>query len=153
MFLPAPNALAEVVNSTFTEQLADPESLKVQFTTSAKAFGAGKNIYRGPNHHYGLNIVNDPKQSPIAGKVKVMGSPGDGKTIGDSHVYFLCTANRTKDGAYTQAENLARDAMLGSGYASVMKSAAVTEGWKRWGEPEKILEIWDKAIYVGEMCN
>src|SRR5947209_15774205 len=79
---------------TFTEQLADPESLKVQFTTSAKAFSAGKNIYRGPNHHYGLNIVNDPAQSPIAGKVKVMGSPGDGKTIGDTHVYFLTTANR-----------------------------------------------------------
>ena len=27
------------------------------------------------------------------------------------------------------------------------KSAAVTEGWKPWGE------IWNKAIYVGEMCN
>ena len=108
------------------------------------------------------------KQSPIAGKVKVMGSPGDGKTIGATSVYFLCSANRdrewawkllqylggrSKDGAYTQAENLARDAMLGSGYASVMKSAAITEGWKPWGDPEKILEIWDKAIYVGEMCN
>jgi ABC-type glycerol-3-phosphate transport system substrate-binding protein len=153
---------------TFTEQLADPESLKVQFTSSAKAFGAGKNIYRGPNHLYGLNIVNDPSQSPVAGKVQVLGSPGDGKTIGDTHVYFLCTANRdkewawkllqylggrTKDGAYTQAENLARDAMLGSGYASVMKSTAVTEGWKPWGDPQKILQIWDKATYVGEVCN
>lgn len=153
---------------TFAEQLVDPDSLKYQFTTSAKAYGAGKNIYRGPNHHYGLNIVNDPAQSPIAGKVKVMGSPGDGRTIGDSHVYFLCTANRdkewawkllqylggrTKDGQYTQANNLARDAMLGSGYQSVMKSSVITEGWKPWGDPQKILEIWDKATYVGEMCN
>jgi hypothetical protein len=112
--------------------------------------------------------MNDPSQSPIAGKVKVWGSPGDGKTIGDTHVYFLCTANRdrdwawkllqylggkTKDGAYTQADTLARDAMLGSGYASVMKSAAVAEGWKPWGEPQKILQIWDKATYVGEVCN
>ena len=154
--------------ATFTEGLADPESLKVQFTSGAKAFTAGKNLYRGPNHHYGLNIMNDPSQSPIAGKVKVWGSPGDGKTIGDTHVYFLCTANRdrdwawkllqylggkTKDGAYTQADTLARDAMLGSGYASVMKSAAVAEGWKPWGEPQKILHIWDKATYVGEVCN
>src|SRR3954447_12980419 len=153
---------------TFTEHLADPESLKVQFTSGAKAFGAGKNLYRGPNHHYGLNVANDPAQSPIAGKVKVWGSPGDGKTIGDSHVYFLCSANRdkdwswkllqylggrTKDGQYTQANNLARDAMLGSGYQSVMKSDAVTEGWKPWGDPPKILEIWDKATYVGEVCN
>jgi maltose-binding protein MalE len=80
--------------------IADPESLKVQFTTSAKAFGAGKNLYRGPNHHYGLNVANDPAQSPIAGKVKVLGSPGDGKTIADAHVYFLCTANRNKEWAW-----------------------------------------------------
>lgn len=153
---------------TFKEELADPESLKAQFTSSAKAFGAGKNLYRGPNHHYGLNIVNDPKQSPIAGKVKVLGSPGDGRTIGDTHVYFLCSATRnrdwawkllqylggkTKDGKYTQAINLARDAMLGSGYKSVMNSDVITEGWKPWGDPKKILEIWDKATYVGEVCN
>jgi multiple sugar transport system substrate-binding protein len=154
--------------ATFTEGLADPESLKVLFTSGAKAFTAGKNLYRGPNHHYGLNIMNDSSQSPIAGKVKVWGSPGDGKTIGDTHVYFLCTANRdrdwawkllqylggkTKDGDYTQANTLARDAMLGSGFASVMKSDAVAEGWKPWGEPQKILQIWDKATYVGEVCN
>jgi ABC-type glycerol-3-phosphate transport system substrate-binding protein len=153
---------------TFKEQLADPESLKAQFTASAKAFGAGKNIYRGPNHHYGLNIANDPKQSPNAGKIKVWGSPGDGRTIGDTHVYFLCTANRdkewawklqqylggrTKDGEYTQAINLARDAMLGSGYTSVMESSAITEGWKPWGDPAQILQIWEKATYVGEVCN
>jgi hypothetical protein len=60
---------------------------------------------------------------------------------------------RTKDGKYTQAENLARDAMLGSGFESVMKSAAITDGWKPWGEPEKILDIWSKATYVGEICN
>jgi len=153
---------------TFAEQLVDPDSLKYQFTTSAKAFGAGKNLYRGPNHHYGLNIANDPAQSPIAGKVKVLGSPGDGRTIGDSHVYFLCSANRdkewawkllqylggrTKDGQYTQANNLARDAMLGSGYQSVMTSSVIVDGWKPWGDPQKILEIWDKATYVGEICN
>ena len=33
------------------------------------------------------------------------------------------------------------------------KSAAVTEGWKPWAAPEKILEIWNKAIYVGKRCN
>jgi multiple sugar transport system substrate-binding protein len=153
---------------TFKDNLADPGSLQYQFTSSAKAFGAGKNIYRGPAHHYGLNIVNDKSQSPIAGKVKALGSPGDGKTIGDTHVYFLCTANRdklwawkllqylggkTKDGVYTQADNLARDAMLGSGYESVMNSSVITEGWKPWGSPQTILASWGKATYVGEVCN
>ena len=140
--------------------IADPESLKVQFTSSAKAFGAGKNLYRGPNHHYGLNIANDPAQSPIAGKVKVMGSPGDGKTIADAHVYFLCTANRnkewawkllqylggrTKDGQYTQANRLATDAMLGSGYQSVMDSDLLKQGWAKWGDVPTILDVWKRA--------
>jgi multiple sugar transport system substrate-binding protein len=151
---------------TFKENLADPESLKAQFTSSAKAFGAGKNLYRGPNHHYGLNIANDPAQSPGAGKIKVHDSPGDGRTIGDTHVYFLCSANRnkewawkllqylggkTKDGQYSQANTLAREAMLGSGYRSVMKSPVIVEGWKPWGDPVKILGIWDKATYVAEV--
>ncbi|RPI38568.1 MAG: extracellular solute-binding protein [Hyphomicrobiaceae bacterium] len=148
--------------------IADPESLKVQFTSSAKAFGAGKNLYRGPNHHYGLNIVNDPAQSPIAGKVKVHGWPGDGKTIGVTHVYFLSSANRdkewawkllqylggrTKDGEYTQAVGLARDAMLGSGYQSVMQSDSVKKGWAPWGDVDAILGMWDKASYIGEICS
>ena len=148
--------------------IADPESLKVQFTSGAKAFGAGKNLYRGPNHHYGLNICNDPAQSPIAGKVKVFGSPGDGRTIADAHVYFLCSANRnkewawkllqylggkTKDGNYTQAVNLAKDAMLGSGYSSVMQSDVIKTGWAPWGDVPTILAIWDKAAYIGEACS
>lgn len=148
--------------------ISSPESLRVLFTTSAKAFSAGNNLYRGPNHHYGLNIVNDPAQSPIAGKVKVHGFPGDGTTIGVTHVYFLCTANRnkewawkllqylggrTKDGNYTQAISLATDAMLGSGYRSVMASDAVRSGWRPWGDVDAILAMWDKAVYIGEVCN
>ena len=31
--------------------------------------------------------------------------------------------------------------MLGSGYNSVMKSSAVTEGWKPWGDPVEILAV------------
>jgi multiple sugar transport system substrate-binding protein len=148
--------------------IADPESLKVQFVGSAKAYGAGKNIYRGPNHHYTLNVVNDPAQSPIAGKVKVHGSPGDGKTIGVTHVYFLSSAHRdkewawkllqylggkTKDGQYTQANNLAKDAMLGSGYQSVMQSDVIKTGWAPWGDVPAILAMYDKATYIGEVCN
>jgi len=149
--------------------IADPESLKVQFTSGAKAFGAGKNLYRGPNHHYGLNICNDPAQSPIAGKVKALGSPGEGKTIGVTHVYFLSSANRdkewawkllqylggkTKDGNhYTQAVSLAKDAMLGSGYTSVMNSDAISSAGRRGGDVPTLLKIWDQASYIGEACS
>jgi multiple sugar transport system substrate-binding protein len=153
---------------TFTEGLADPESLKQQFVGSAKAFSAGTNLYRGPNHHYTLQVANDLTQSPNAGKIKVMDSPGDGRTIGTAHVYFVTTANRnkewawkllqylggrTKDGQYSQAINLAKDAMLGSGYNSVMNSEAISKGWAPYGDVPKILEIWKKTTFVGEVCN
>jgi ABC-type glycerol-3-phosphate transport system substrate-binding protein len=148
--------------------ISDPESLKVQFVGSAKAFGAGQNLYRGPNHHYTLNVANDPAQSPKAGKIMVHGSPGDGRTMGVTHVYFLTTANRnkewawkllqylggrTKNGEYTQAVGLAKDAMLGSGYQSVMNSDAVKTGWKPWGDVDAILKMWEKASYIGEVCS
>lgn len=152
---------------TFTKlDIADPESLKVQFTGSAKAFMAGKNLYRGPNHHYGLSLINDPSQSPIAGRVKVHPFPGDGRTMANGGVYIMTTARgdkewawkllqylggRTKDGEYTQALVLARDAMLGSGYQSVMDSPALTETWSKWGDVPTILDAWGKATFMGEV--
>jgi len=104
----------------------------------------------------------------MAGKIKVMDSPGDGKTIADAHVYFVTTANRnkewawkllqylggkTKDGQYSQAISLAKDAMLGSGYTSVMNSDAVKTGWAPWGDVPTLLKIWDKSAYIGEVCS
>lgn len=95
-------------------------------------------------------------------------SPGDGRTIGTAHVYFVTTANRnkewawkllqylggkTKDGQYSQAINLAKDAMLGSGYTSVMNSDAISKGWAPYGDVPKILDMWKKTTFVGEVCN
>ena len=154
---------------TFTKlDIADPESLKVQFTSSSKAFMAGKNLYRGPNHHYGLNLINDPSQSPIAGKVKVHPMPGDGRTIANGGIYFMSTAygdkewawklmqylgGRTKDGEYTQAKLLARDAMLGSGYQSVMDSDELSATWSKWGDVPTILGAWEKATFLGDVVT
>jgi ABC-type glycerol-3-phosphate transport system substrate-binding protein len=98
----------------------------------------------------------------------VHGSPGDGRTTGVTNVYFITTASRnkewawkllqylggkTKDGQYTQAIGLAREAMLGSGYKSVMQSDAVKKGWAPWGDADAILKMWDKATYISEVCN
>jgi len=75
-------------------------------------------------------------------------------------VYFLTTANRdkewawkllqylggkTKDGAYTQAVNLAKDAMLGSGYSSVMNSDVIKTGWRHGdAAPMSVVELVDR---------
>jgi len=153
---------------TFADGLSDPGSLKMQQTTSAATFSAGHNLYRGPSQHFGLSIINDPARSSIAGKVKIWGSPGDGKTIGSTHSVFLTTATRnkewgwkllqylggkTRDGKYTMAETLARTAMFLPGYTSLLNSHAIAEGWKKWCDPQKLLEIMGKATYVGEVCN
>ena len=114
--------------STFKEELADPNSLNLRFIPACKAFNAGQHVYLGTLHHYYISLINDQAQSPIAGKGRVLGLPGDGKTIGYTMLYFLASATknrewawkllqylggRTKNGEYTQAQRLAQDAMLG----------------------------------------
>ncbi|HEV8438050.1 MAG TPA: extracellular solute-binding protein [Methylomirabilota bacterium] len=146
--------------STFKEELADPNSLNLRFIPAVKAFNAGQHVYLGTLHHYYLSLVNDQAQSPIAGKGRVLALPGDGKTIGYTMLYILCSATknkewawklqqylggRTKNGEYTQANRLATDAMLGSGYQSVMDSELLRKGWAKWGDVPTILNIWSKA--------
>ena len=104
--------------STFKEELADPASLNLRFIPAVKAFNAGQHVYLGTLHHYYISLINDAAQSPIAGKGRVLGHPGDGKTIGYTMLYILTAApknrewawkllqylgGRTKDGQYTQA--------------------------------------------------
>lgn len=146
--------------ATFKEELADPASLNLRFIPAVKAFNAGQHVYLGTLHHYYISLVNDQAQSPIAGKGRVTGHPGDGKTIGYTMLYILVSTTkhkdwawkllqylggRTKDGQYTQANRLATDAMLGSGYRSVMESELLRKGWAKWADVPTVLDIWNKA--------
>jgi multiple sugar transport system substrate-binding protein len=152
--------------ATFKEELADPNSLNVRFIPAVKAFNAGQHVYLGPLHHYYLSLVNDTAQSPIAGKGRVVGFPGDGRTIGYTMLYILVSTTknrewawklleylggRTKDGQYTQANRLATDAMLGSGYRSVMESELLKKGWAKWGDVPTILRAWSKAANFADV--
>lgn len=152
--------------STFKEELADPNSLNLRFIPAAKAFNAGQHVYLGTLHHYYINLINDQAQSPIAGKGKVLGHPGDGKTIGYTMLYIMPSTTkhrewawallqylggRTKDGQYTQANRLATDAMLGSGYQSVMESELLRRGWAKWGDVPTILGAWNRAVNFAEV--
>ena len=152
---------------TFTQhEIADPNSLNLRFIPAVKAFNAGQHIYLGTQHHYYMSLANDQAQSPIAGKAKVLGHPGDGKTIGYTMIYILSGAyedkewawkllqylgGKTKDGHYTQANRLATDAMLGSGYQSVMKSDLLREGWSKWADVDTCLDIWGKATNFADV--
>jgi ABC-type glycerol-3-phosphate transport system substrate-binding protein len=152
--------------STFKEELADPGSLNLRFIPAAKAFNSGQHVYLGTLHHYYVSLINDAAQSPIAGKGRVLGHPGDGKTIGYTMLYILVSTTknrewawklmqylggRTKNGDYTQANRLADDAMLGSGYRSVMESEGLRRGWSKWGDVPTILKAWSKATTFNEV--
>jgi len=152
--------------NTFKEELADPSSLNLRFIPAVKAFNAGQHVYLGTLHHYYVSLVNDPANSPIAGKGRVVGHPGDGKTIGYTMLYILPSATknkewawkllqylggRTKDGQYTQANRLATDAMLGSGYQSVMESDLLKQGWAKWGDVPIILDVWKRAANFSDV--
>jgi len=152
--------------STFKEELADPNSLNLRFIPAVKAFNAGQHVYLGTLHHYYISLVNDQAQSPIAGKGRVVGHPGDGKTIGYTMLYIMVSTTknkewawkllqylggRTKDGQYTQANRLATDAMLGSGYQSVMESELLRKGWAKWADVPTVLGIWNRAANFADV--
>ena len=152
--------------STFKDELADPASLNVRFIPAVKAFNAGQHVYLGTLHHYYLNLVNDAAQSPLAGKGRVVGHPGEGKTIGYTMLYILTGATkqrewawkllqylggRTKNGEYTQANRLAADAMLGSGYQSVMDSEHLRKSWAKWADVPTLLDVWKRAVNFSEV--
>ena len=96
----------------------------------------------------------------------MLGHPGNGKTIGYSMLYILTGAHenkewawkllqylggRTKDGKYTQALRLAEDAMLGSGYQSVMESDILRKSWGKYADVDKVLDIWGKATNFADV--
>jgi ABC-type glycerol-3-phosphate transport system substrate-binding protein len=152
--------------ATFKEELADPNSLNLRFIPAVKAFNAGQHVYLGTLHHYYVSLVNDPAQSPIAGKGRIVGHPGDGKTIGYTVLYMMVSTTknkdwawkllqylggRTRDGQYTQANRLATDAMLGSGYQSVMESELLRKGWAKWADVPTVLGIWNKALNFADV--
>jgi ABC-type glycerol-3-phosphate transport system substrate-binding protein len=152
--------------STFKEELADPNSLNLRFIPACKAFNAGQHVYLGTLHHYYISLINDQAQSPIAGKGRVLGLPGDGKTIGYTMLYFLTSATknrewawkllqylggRTKNGEYTQAQRLAQDAMLASGYQPVMESELLRRAWAKWADVPTVLDVFRKATNFADV--
>jgi multiple sugar transport system substrate-binding protein len=153
-------------HSTFKEELADPNSLNLRFIPAAKAFNAGQHVFLGTLHHYYISLINDAAQSPIAGKGRVLGLPDDGKTIGYTMLYVLSSntknrdwawkllqylGGRTKSGEYTQANRLAVDAMLGSGYRSVLEGDVLKRGWSKWADVPTVLGIWNKATNFADV--
>ncbi|WBU60895.1 extracellular solute-binding protein [Paracoccus albus] len=157
----AREALQYFQDSFLKHEIADPDSLNLKFLPAVKVFNTGNHIYLGALHNYYMNLVNDPAQSPIAGKGRIHPLPGDGKTLAVTWYYMLSEATRdrewawkllqylggkTKDGAYTQALKLAKDSMLAPGYSSVMNSPELREVWSQRVDVDAMLGIFDKAV-------
>jgi len=137
----------------------DPESFKVQFTTSAKAFGAGKNLYRGPITTTASTSPTIRRSPRSPARSRCTAGPRGPHHRRDARLFPVdanrdkewawkllpVSRGRSKDGELSQAYWLAKDAMLGSGYQSVMKSDAIKAAWKPWGDPDAIMAIWEKA--------
>src|SRR5262249_42013904 len=84
----------------FKGELPHPNPLKPRFIPAVKAFNAGQHVFLGTLHHYYVSLVNDQAQSPIAGKGRVLPLPGDGKTIGYTMLYILCSNTKNREWAW-----------------------------------------------------
>ena len=152
---------------TFTKHdIADPDSLNLKFMPATKVFNTGKHLYLGTLHNYYINIVNNPNLSPIAGKGRIHGHPGDGKSIAVTWYYMLSgatenrewackllqyLAGRTKDGEYVQAVNLAKEYMLMPGYKSVLKNREIRDVWSKRVDVDKMLDIFDRGVNYADV--
>ncbi|HXA95243.1 MAG TPA: hypothetical protein VN323_06775, partial [Candidatus Dormibacteraeota bacterium] len=58
---------------------------------------------------------------------------------------------RTKSGEYTQANRLAQDAMLASGYQPVMESELLRSAWAKWGDVPTLLDVFRKATNFADV--
>lgn len=140
----AREALQYFQDTFIKHEIADPDSLNLKFLPAVKVFNTGKHLYLGTFHNYFMNQMNDPAQSPIAGKGKIHGLPGDGATLVATWYYMMSDATRdrewawkmlqylggrTKDGSYKQALSLAKSSMLYPGFTSVAQSDEVRNAW------------------------
>ena len=157
----AREALQYFQDSFLKHEIADPDSLNLKFLPAVKVFNTGNHLYLGTFHDYFMNQLNDPAQSPIAGKVKVHPLPGDGATLAVTWYYMMSEATRdrewawkmlqylggkTKDGAYTQAVSLAKSSMLYPGYKSVAESAEIREAWSSRVDVDVLQGIYAKGV-------
>ena len=148
--------------------IADPESLKVQFTPRPRRSAPARTSIAAPTITTASTspTIRRSRRSPARSRSWARRATARRSASPTSISCRRPTATRngrwkllqylggkTKDGNYTQAVSLAKDAMLGSGYTSVMNSDAVKQGWAPWGDVPEILKIWDKAAYIGEVCS
>ena len=64
---------------------------------------------------------------------------------------WIIAVGRTKNGEYTQAQRLAQDAMLASGYTPVMESELLRRAWAKWAEVSTVLDVFRKATNFAEV--
>ena len=152
---------------TFSKwDIADPVSMQNSTGRTSKAFGAGKSLYMGGGQTFSLNQIN-AKKYPVSGKTKLHNWPNKDRILTNMGLYYMSAANRdqewawkllqylggrTKDGQYTQANKLAKGAMLGSGFKSVMSSPDIKTAWSQWCDMDLLLSMWSKGTWVGEVA-
>lgn len=157
----AREALQYFQDTFIKHEIADPDSLNLKFLPAVKVFNTGKHLYLGTFHNYFMNQMNDPAQSPIAGKGKIHPLPGDGASLVATWYYMLSDATRdrewawkmlqylggrTKDGKYTQAVSLAKSSMLYPGYTSVAESAEIRDAWSDRVDVDVLNGIFAKGV-------
>jgi len=109
------------------EGLVDPASLSQDEVTVNSVMGAGQSAM-ALNWTFGLSVLNDPKQSTVAGKIKVAPSPGEGSvtTSGVNGGMSLAVTTTTKH----PNEALAYALFMASEQSQEMDVANALPMWK-----------------------
>ena len=93
---------------TFLEsEVSDPRSTELRYIPSMKAFMAGEHVFLAFTTNSWVKALNDPAQSPIAGKVKLMKTPGTGQTFGSARMLSLVGTSTDPEWSYEMMQYIA----------------------------------------------
>jgi multiple sugar transport system substrate-binding protein len=143
-------------------EVSDPRSVELRYIPAMKVFMTGQHVFSLAMFNTYLFTINDPSQSPIAGKVKMFVMPGNGKTMGYNRIIgMMSTAKnkdwtwelmqyiggRTKAGRYLVQREFAIKRFYGPGYKSIWNDAELRHNWSKYTDFALIRRQWDQAAH------
>ncbi len=147
-------------------EVSDPRSVELRYIPAMKVFMTGQHVFNIAMFNTYLFTVNDPVQSPIAGKVKMFLMPGNGRTMGYNRIVGMMSTTkskewtwelmqyiggRTKAGRYLAQREFAIQRFYGPGYKSIWNDAELRHNWSRFVDFAMIRRQWDLAAHSSQV--
>jgi multiple sugar transport system substrate-binding protein len=135
---------------TFQEWgVSDPKSAELRYIPAMKAFMTGDYLYVPAMFNQYLRTINDPSQSPIAGRVKLFAMPEGGKPMSYNRIVGMVSSTtsrewtwelmnyiggKSRSGEYIGQREFATQVGFMPGYKSIQNDPQMRKAWEPYAE-------------------